>query len=206
MNQNVEEEIKDCKELLKNEHLRSPVVLKESIVVEGIGQMLVLAVGKNSFKYRNQITKQKHIRKKSILQIKLDEFFKNVKNFALIISFIIVLINGNNSFSDDWNIKMKTLYHQDSSSPHIWSLLIELLSTAIFLLTAIVVFIPDGLRVAADVASALSVQNLIENGILVKDVSALESIGSLDRVVFDFTRGFTLNQINFQSCVINDRI
>jgi len=66
------------------------------------------------------------------------------------------------------------------------------------------VSVPEGLDIAAKMSMALSINKLIENGILVKNVRALESIGSLDRLVFDYTRGFTLNEINFQCCIIND--
>jgi len=66
------------------------------------------------------------------------------------------------------------------------------------------VSVPEGLDIAAKLSMALSINKLIENGILVKNVRALESIGSLDRLVFDYTRGFTLNEINFQECIIND--
>jgi len=50
MNIDVEESTKDCYELLNTEQLFSPIVLKGSNVVEGLGQMLVLAVGKNTIK------------------------------------------------------------------------------------------------------------------------------------------------------------
>jgi cation transport ATPase len=47
------------------------------------------------------------------------------------------------------------------------------------------VSVPEGLDIAAKMSMALSINKLIENGILVKNVRALESIGSLDRLVFD---------------------
>jgi cation transport ATPase len=47
------------------------------------------------------------------------------------------------------------------------------------------VSVPEGLDIAAKLSMALSINKLIENGILVKNVRALESIGSLDRLVFD---------------------
>jgi len=74
------------------------------------------------------------------------------------------------------------------------------------MITIIIVSIPEGLRLAADISAALSFEKLLEKGILVKNISALESAGSLDRVVFDFTRGFTLNQINFDCCILNDNL
>lgn len=64
--------------------------------------------------------------------------------------------------------------------------------------------IPEGLNIAGTMSLALSIKKLIENGILVKNVRALESIGNLDLLVFDYTRGFTFNEINFQECIIND--
>lgn len=67
-----------------------------------------------------------------------------------------------------------------------------------------VVSIPEGLNIACTMSLALSVNRLIENGILVKNVRALEQIGNLDLLVFDYTRGFTLNEITFQECIIND--
>lgn len=53
---------------------------------------------------------------------------------------------------------------------------------------------------------ALSIRKLLESGILVKNVRALEAIGNLDLLVFDWTRGFTMNEINLQECIINDNL
>ena len=55
----------------------------------------------------------------------------------------------------------------------------------LLLLTILVVSVPEGLDIAASMSMALSINRLLENGILVKNVRALESIGSLDRLVFD---------------------
>jgi len=68
------------------------------------------------------------------------------------------------------------------------------------------VSIPEGLDIAGTMSMALSIRKLLESGILVKNVRALEAIGNLDLLVFDWTRGFTMNEINLQECIINDNL
>jgi len=68
------------------------------------------------------------------------------------------------------------------------------------------VSIPEGLDIAGIMSMALSISRLLDCGILVKTVGALESIGNLDILVFDYTRGFTLNEINLSECIINDNV
>lgn len=55
----------------------------------------------------------------------------------------------------------------------------------LLLFTILVVSIPEGLNIAGTMSMALSIRRLIENGILVKNVRALETIGNLDLLVFD---------------------
>jgi len=53
------------------------------------------------------------------------------------------------------------------------------------LFTILVVSIPEGLDIAGTMSMALSIRSLLDCGILVKSVGALESIGNLDILIFD---------------------
>jgi len=48
-----------------------------------------------------------------------------------------------------------------------------------------VVAIPEGLEIAPAMSMALSLEQLLHENIIVKGVGALESIGTLDLLVFD---------------------
>lgn len=108
------------------------------------------------------------------------------------------------SVSDEWKNNIKDLYILEDESFNWLQITNYYINGLLLLFTILMVSVPEGLDIAAKMSMALSINKLIENGILVKNVRALESIGSLDRLVFDYTRGFTLNEINFQCCIIND--
>jgi len=74
------------------ENKTSPVVLANSCVVDGIGQMIVLAVGQNTFKSRNNVITFEEPLKKSCLQQKIDDFFALIKTLAYILSLGICII------------------------------------------------------------------------------------------------------------------
>lgn len=68
----MQQNVKDCAHLLSKENKYSPVVLANSSVIEGIAQMLVLAVGEHTFKNRNQLSSTATDVKVSNLQNKLN--------------------------------------------------------------------------------------------------------------------------------------
>lgn len=181
--------------------------------------MLVLAVGVNKFKSFKNIKDMPKVEKESNLQIKLKDFFSICKKVAVFMAIFITLIKLLRMFSElflvgesakfmneEWKSKMRLVYYTDTNQLRIQDIGLEILQNILFFITIIIVSIPDGLLISAEIASALSFEKLLEKGVLVKDINSLESIGSLDRLVFDFTRGFTLNQINFDSCIINDNL
>jgi len=57
------------------------------------------------------------------------------------------------------------------------------------------------LDIAAEISMELSINSLIDAGIYVKNAYALEVIGNLDLIVFDWTKGFTLNEMNLTACM-----
>lgn len=77
---------------LKNNDKISPIVLSGSTVLEGIGQMLVLAVGKNTFKSKRNIFSIKKERNDSNLGLQLDEFVLKVNSFAKITITLLIII------------------------------------------------------------------------------------------------------------------
>lgn len=119
----------------------------------------------------------------------------------------LYLISDSATFvSDSWKTEMKKLYHHGSDGLSIRILIQEIVQGFILMLVIFVICIPQGLRKTIKISKALSANKLLEDGIFVKNIQSLESIGSLDRVIFDFTRGFTLNEIRFDSCILNDHL
>ena len=93
--------------------------------------------------------------------------------------------------SKEWQESVSKLYLNEDSTINIYHLAYERLNILVLFIIIVVVTIPGGMQRAADIANALSVQKLTEEGIQVRNVGALEAIGSLDRCIIDFTRGFT---------------
>jgi len=107
--------------------------------------------------------------------------------------------------SDTWKQQMKLVYYVDGVFST-GNVVIEMTQGVILMLVIFVIAIPQGLRKTIEFSKALSANKLLEDGIYVKNINALEQLGSLDRVIFDFTRGFTMNEISFDSCILNDHL
>lgn len=87
--------------------------------------------------------------------------------------------------TDSWKSSISDLYLNDDGSFNWYVISNYYINGLLLLFTILMVSVPEGLDIAAKMSMALSINKLIENGILVKNVRALESIGSLDRLVFD---------------------
>jgi Ca2+-transporting ATPase len=174
-------------------------VLSGTNVVQGIGQMLVLAVGPNRYFVRNNIDDDQRDEEESALQVKLEDFSSQIKILATVAAVLVTCIKWGRitlelilmqdllfSTSEGWKESIKILYYKPNSDELDYLMIANYyINGFLLLLTILVVSVPEGLDIAASMSMALSINRLLENGILVKNVRALESIGSLDRLVFD---------------------
>jgi len=157
-------------------------------------------------------------REDSNLQVSLGNISQTITNIATISAILIVLImwlrvtielaiissQQKPDVDSDWWLSVVKLYVNSETKQFTVDVVKFYFQGLLLLFTIMVVAIPEGLLISGYMSMALSIRKLIEAGIYVKNVYALESIGNLDLLVFDYTRGFTLNEINFEKCMFED--
>lgn len=107
----------------------SPIVLSGTNVMQGIGQMLVLAVGEKRYYERQGFDKDIRPEEESALQVKLDKFSEQLKIIATVAAVLITVIKWGRitvemlllkdypyKASDSWKNSIRGLYLNDDDS------------------------------------------------------------------------------------------
>lgn len=161
-----------------------PTLLQNSLVMNGSGKAVVLAVGKNTLREK-ELTKQdlQILDTNTPLQIKLGVFGAVLGKWAYLFSFIAFVM-----LSVFWlcNI-MFGKGHMLVSKDSIHGLL-DNIQIAIALL---IVSVPEGLPLAVAMSMAFSIDKLKQDHLLIKNLSSLETSGSLIDVLTGKTATLT---------------
>jgi len=166
----------------KGEH--DPFILSSSVIVEGTGDMIVCAVGKNSLAGRSHLFLLKQDKELTPLQMKLEKVAKHIGiagaiAAAIIFVFISFFIFEGAIADDDWE--------SDDTS--------DLLTAFILAVTILVVAIPEGLPLAVTLSLAFSMRKMKDEKIFVKHLSACETMGGCEELLIDKTGTITKNEM-----------
>ena len=170
----------------RHHELPSPVVLSGTNLAEGVGIMVVIAVGKNSAEGRifdlaarsDQTTPlQNKLTKVATSVGKLGLVCSIITLTALYLRFIIEISTG--------SITWKNGEHP--------LLLVKFLIIGI---TVLVVAIPEGLPLAVTISLAYSIKKMQKENNLVKKMQACETMGGADQICSDKTGTLTQNKMN----------
>ena len=169
----------------RHHDIPSSVMLSGTNLAEGMGVMLVLAVGKNSAEGRIMELAEQYEESTPLMK-KLDSLAKNIGKagiiFALItmlalyLRFIIEIASGRNK----WN---------NSEDPG------KLVGYFIIGITVLVVAIPEGLPLAVTISLAYSIKKMQEENNLVRKMYACETMGGADMICSDKTGTLTQNKM-----------
>ncbi|CAG9318953.1 unnamed protein product [Blepharisma stoltei] len=171
----------------------SPICISGTNVVEGAGEILVIAVGENS--------KEGRIKGLSIgedeispLKTKIDNLISRISNVAIAISFTSVFVLYIRFFIE-LGVGTTTWDTDDGIRT-----LIEFVVEGIIIL---VVSIPEGLPLTVTLTLAYAVKKMQQDHNLVKKIRACEIMGGADTICSDKTGTLTKNEMEVKSFSIN---
>lgn len=162
-----------------------------SIVVNGMGTMLVKSVGKNTFYGRLAIEIQEK-EPESPLKIRLRGLAKVISKigyvgaFFVFISYLFSVIVLNNNF--DINLIKETI----TNIPVITGHILYALTLAV---TIIVVAVPEGLPMMITLVLSSNMKRMLKNNVLVRRMMGIETSGSLNMLFTDKTGTLTKGKL-----------
>lgn len=179
-------------------HTSDPFVYSGSKVNEGVGKMLVLAVGANS--RQGSIASLASgqdlgnpgstlFRQKTVLTEKLEQLAAEIGRFGLAAA-LLTLLTMASQFTYQNLIQ--------DPAPWDWTFLETYLHQLIISITILVVAVPEGLPLASTLALAFSIQRMMKDNNLVRHLEACETMGSITAICTDKTGTLTLNDLKVQ--------
>lgn len=164
-----------------------PFLISGSKVIEGSGEMIILAVGSSSSVGKQKLMMQEDDdEKKTPLQVKLDVLVDQIGKMGLYCAFL--------TFSA---MVINLLIACTQSGEDILSLenLKEVVNYFIIGVTIIVVAIPEGLPLAVTIALAYAVGKMKDEQNLVRTLDSCETMGGADTICSDKTGTLTQNKM-----------
>ena len=183
----------------KKHHLvPSPVVISGSLLKQGQGWMLVLAVGQYSEKGKIQlqiIQNQEADDSKTPLEFKLEKIAEDIGWFGVgsaVLTLIVLFINFGLEFKEEDTKIVSNDDEEDSVTGRVMKII--LLCIAI-----VVVAIPEGMPLAVTLSLAFAVKRMMNENCLVRKMHACETMGNANYICSDKTGTLTQNKmfINF---------
>jgi len=184
---NAEKQCSDGKNHLDNPDM---ILYADSLVMRGAGKAVVMAVGKNvhaeallegkTFTLGDEMTP---------LQLKLKDLSDVFTNYAILGAVLTVLL-----FTVFWLFNI--FFGQDTSLVSTDSL-IALLQNIQIAIAILIVSIPEGMPLAIQLAIAFSTGRLQQDHLLVKEIVAMETSGTLIDILSGKTNTLTTGDMTF---------
>ncbi|KAF2071510.1 hypothetical protein CYY_007171 [Polysphondylium violaceum] len=163
------------------DHL-DPFLISGSLVLEGVGKMLVTAVGVHSFNGKTMMG-LRVASEDTPLQKKLAHLAENIGKFGLSAAILLLLIAIPKYF-----IERKvndTAINSDAAS--------DITKLVIGSITIVVVAVPEGLPLAVTMALAYGMMKMYRENNLVRNLASCETMGSATTICSDKTGTLTQN-------------
>ena len=167
----------------------SPAVFAGTMVQEGQGRMLVLAVGANTYQGLMESKMAEDEQERTVLQTKLDDMTDLITKAGavagcvtvaiLLIRFVLAFINKA-CCKEEFNHKIHHL---------------EWLRFLVVGVTVFVVAVPEGLPLAVAITLSLSVGKMQDDNCLVRHMSSCETMGSATTICSDKTGTLTTGKM-----------
>ena len=188
------------KEAMTNENYRHnpcPFLLQGSLVENGTGKAVVLAVGDNTNQGKAGLSMNIE-EEQTPLQNKLDTIANQIGKlgFAVaILVFIIVCVRT-----------MLLIFWEQERSLTDNQNIADVLNAFILGITIVVVAIPEGLPLAVTIGLAFSVGKMQEENNLVRSMKSSETMGNANEICTDKTGTLTMNQMQVMEAYFEDDI
>lgn len=161
-------------------------ILSGSKVLEGVGQMLVAAVGEHSFFGKTMMQMRDDQGEGTPLQVKLDVLAEQIAKlgFAAAITMLVTLV-----------VKYFITASFQPEFPPAAEIASSMISIVIQAITIIVVAVPEGLPMAVTMALAFATTQMLKDSNLVRVLAACETMGNATAICSDKTGTLTQNRM-----------
>ena len=172
-----------------------PILISGTQIIDGSGEMIVCAVGNNSFNGRNRLLLSKDNENNSEenltpLKKQLNDLADLIGYFGYIMAaliFIVIILK---------DIFIKIYYKEKIFC---FTTLDTIINAFILAITVIVVAIPEGLPMAVAIALAYSLGQMKKENNLVKNLNSSETMGNVNNICTDKTGTLTKGQMVVES-------
>ncbi|CAG8510265.1 12139_t:CDS:10 [Ambispora leptoticha] len=175
---------------LKKNDLESdgdPFILSGSKVLEGVGRVVVIAVGPYSYFGKTMMALRGDENTETPLQMKLDILAEHIAKLGMSAALLMLITLGLKYFIT------AAISHDDfPDAEEIAAALIQIIIQAI---TIVVVAVPEGLPMAVTLALAYATTQMLKDNNLVRVLSACETMGNATAVCSDKTGTLTQNKM-----------
>ncbi|OMJ17683.1 Calcium-transporting ATPase PAT1 [Smittium culicis] len=162
-----------------------PFLISGSLVLEGIGECVVVSVGENAF-YGRTLMSLTEGNEATPLQIKLNDLAELIAKIggAIAIIMLIVLV-----------IQYVILIARKKVLTTSTSIISNLVNIFISVITIIVVAIPEGLPLAVTLSLAIATVRMLKDNCMVRILAACETMGNATTICSDKTGTLTQNKM-----------
>ena len=173
---------------------RSPFLLSGAKVEDGCGRMLVTSVGINTAwgEIMSSLSTDTEVR--TPLQTRLDKLTFSVGRVGLTVAFLVLRVLLFRYFTGNTQDDNGNTEFQGSKTDvnDIFNAVVRIVAAAV---TIVVVAIPEGLPLAVTLTLAYSMKRMMSDHVMVREISACETMGSVTVICTDKTGTLTLNQM-----------
>lgn len=174
----------------------TPIVISGTIVNTGEAWIIATNVGLNSYigKVQRDIIVNKSNKENHPLEVKVNKIAENIGKFALLIGLVIfcvlitqLFINYKyNNLGDNKKVDKKNI------------IITGILSAVLTSISIIVVAVPEGLPLAITLSLAFSVNKMMKDNNLVRNMKSCDTMGNIDIICTDKTGTLTNNQMTIE--------
>eukprot|EP00732_Lithocolla_globosa_P001643 Lithocolla_globosa_v1_NODE_856_length_3177_cov_20.386611.p1 type:complete len:999 gc:universal NODE_856_length_3177_cov_20.386611:3080-84(-) len=173
-----------------------PFLLSGTKVLEGFGQMMVIAVGENSFNGKTMMGLRTES-EETPLQVKLGDLAENIGKLGLAAAIVMLVILLIKYF----------VYFPINDLPYpsraeVFGSVVNFFLTAI---TIVVVAVPEGLPMAVTLALAYATIQMLKDQNLVRVLAACETMGGATTICSDKTGTLTQNKMTVVKGVLGQK-
>ncbi|KAJ2569145.1 plasma membrane calcium, partial [Coemansia sp. RSA 1836] len=174
---------------------RDPFILSGAKVLEGVGSMVVVAVGPRSFYGKIMMAMRQGESSETPLQRKLDVLAEQIAKYGMSAAILLLM-----TLTVKYLVKCALAPEFPPASimfSHFVSIVIESI-------TVVVVAVPEGLPMAVTISLAYATTKMLKDGNLVRQLAACETMGGATVVCTDKTGTLTQNLMTVVRGVVAD--
>ncbi|KAI9595914.1 hypothetical protein BDF19DRAFT_384846 [Syncephalis fuscata] len=161
-------------------------ILSGSKVLEGVGNILTIAVGEHSFHGRTMMSLRDDTDQSTPLEQKLDHLAEMIAKMGASAALLMLIV---------LTLKMFIVASINNDFPTVDVFIAQMVQITIQSITILVVAVPEGLPMAVTLALAYATTQMLKDNNLVRMLAACETMGSATTICSDKTGTLTQNKM-----------